>query len=567
MPTLDLTASPLSRRGNWMSLSIPQEVQYQPLGPGLYIRSNHFRSFIPRELFKVEVLEDGEVVEAQLDCDHERARLSLSEGRWAEIRFTRHSGLRILGRNLTLKLSAVTGENSVAYAPSESCTVFNLRQSTRRYACERMSGHSELRQQTQASHTTFQSSDMALWLSPDKAGGFELAMDEFWSTWDPPARESAAELGASIRSEFEAFLSALPPVEAEWQEAAELATYVMWSCTQSPCGQFVREPMFMSINHMDQVWSWDHCFNAMALAEGDPDFAWDQWQLPFDLQDEFGAIPDGFNDVFKHYNFCKPPVHGWTVLELLESTPERSPEHLRQIYRQLSQHTNWFLTQRCLPGMTLPYYLHGNDSGWDNSTMFDQGCPLMAPDLAALLVVQCEALVKLAEMLGEDSAVWSSKGDALLAALLEQLWDGQCFLPQRLQNGIDCVPVPNNSMIPFIPVFLGKRLPEAVRGKLAEGLERFVTEHGIATEAPDSPQYSEDGYWRGPIWAPSTYIVYTGLRDAGFAELAERIRQGFLRTCAKGGFAENFNALTGEPLRDKAYTWTASVFLLLARGR
>ena len=29
------------------------------------------------------------------------------------------------------------------------------------------------------------------------------------------------------------------------------------------------------------------------------------------------------------------------------------------------------------------------------------------------------------------------------------------------------------------------------------------------------------------------------------------------------GFAENFNALTGEGLRDLAYTWTASVAMIL----
>jgi hypothetical protein len=28
--------------------------------------------------------------------------------------------------------------------------------------------------------------------------------------------------------------------------------------------------------------------------------------------------------------------------------------------------------------------------------------------------------------------------------------------------------------------------------------------------------------------------------------------------------AENFNALTGAPLRDRAHTWSASVFVILA---
>ena len=29
------------------------------------------------------------------------------------------------------------------------------------------------------------------------------------------------------------------------------------------------------------------------------------------------------------------------------------------------------------------------------------------------------------------------------------------------------------------------------------------------------------------------------------------------------GFAENFDAVTGEGLRDRAYTWTASAFLVM----
>ena len=30
------------------------------------------------------------------------------------------------------------------------------------------------------------------------------------------------------------------------------------------------------------------------------------------------------------------------------------------------------------------------------------------------------------------------------------------------------------------------------------------------------------------------------------------------------GFAENFDAVSGEGLRDRAYTWTASAFLAMA---
>ncbi|MDX2711266.1 hypothetical protein PV385_05350, partial [Streptomyces stelliscabiei] len=38
----------------------------------------------------------------------------------------------------------------------------------------------------------------------------------------------------------------------------------------------------------------------------------------------------------------------------------------------------------------------------------------------------------------------------------------------------------------------------------------------------------------------------------------------FRTLCETHGFAENFDALTGTGLRDRAYTWTASSYLLLA---
>jgi glycogen debranching enzyme len=59
-------------------------------------------------------------------------------------------------------------------------------------------------------------------------------------------------------------------------------------------------------------------------------------------------------------------------------------------------------------------------------------------------------------------------------------------------------------------------------------------------------------------------IAFAGLTEIGETKLARTIAQRFCRLCAKSGFAENFDALTGAPLRDTAYTWTSSVFLILA---
>ena len=115
-----------------------------------------------------------------------------------------------------------------------------------------------------------------------------------------------------------------------------------------------------------------------------------------------------------------------------------------------------------------------------------------------------------------------------------------------------------------MPIVLGERLPREVAERLAERIASHLTPYGLATEHPDSPHYEPDGYWRGPIWAPATVLVEDGLRRAGHTGLADDISHRFRSLCETSGFAENFDALTGAGLRDRAYTWTASGYLLLA---
>ena len=75
-----------------------------------------------------------------------------------------------------------------------------------------------------------------------------------------------------------------------------------------------------------------------------------------------------------------------------------------------------------------------------------------------------------------------------------------------------------------------------------------------------------DGYWRGPIWAPPMMFIIEGLRRGGETAFAAELAERFCKVCEKSGFAENFDANTGAGLRDRAYTWTSSVFLILANG-
>ena len=75
------------------------------------------------------------------------------------------------------------------------------------------------------------------------------------------------------------------------------------------------------------------------------------------------------------YNFVKPPIHGWALSRLRRATDRRSRTRsaARRIYDHLVAWSTFWLDARRVPGHALPHYQHGNDSGWDNSTVFDQG--------------------------------------------------------------------------------------------------------------------------------------------------------------------------------------------------
>ncbi|MER5227045.1 amylo-alpha-1,6-glucosidase [Streptomyces flaveus] len=398
-------------------------------------------------------------------------------------------------------------------------------------------------------------------------GAWEIAVEELDSARRPfTSSATFDQVVAAAQRSFTEFADVVAPWRSSSTPAAELAAYVVWSATVRPAGLVTRPAVLMSKHWMDKVWSWDHCFNALALAPGSPALAWDQFSLPFDHQDDSGALPDSVTHSEVLYNFVKPPIHGWTLGRLRRRLPEPLDRtELAETYDRLSRWTGFWLTARRAPGAALPHYQHGNDSGWDNATTFDPQRVIATADLAAFLILQLRELAALATELGrsDDARQWTCTAEATQAAMLDQLWTGDRFVARAVHSGDTWS---TSSLLDLMPIALGEHLPEEVSSVLAERIEAHLTAFGLATELPTSPHYLPDGYWRGPIWAPATVLVEDGLRRAGHVRLADEISARFRALCETNGFAENFDALTGTGLRDRAYTWTASSYLLLAEA-
>ncbi len=114
----------------------------------------------------------------------------------------------------------------------------------------------------------------------------EIAIEEFQSSRTPYRSERSFDQVAQVaQSEFTAFVDAVAPWRDDSTPAAELAAYVLRSAAVAPAGFLSRSAILMSKHWMNKVWSWDHRFNALALAPGAPRLAWDQYLTVFDHQD------------------------------------------------------------------------------------------------------------------------------------------------------------------------------------------------------------------------------------------------------------------------------------------
>ncbi|MER6115029.1 trehalase family glycosidase [Streptomyces sp. NPDC001743] len=477
--------------------------------------------------------------------------------------------VRLRGAGLPLRVSAAVRTLtpfSGAYFfhdASAGAYVFTSYETGRRYRVTVLSGTVTDAFGSQA----LGSADRGLTVAADADGLWEIAIEELDTARPAYVRTAAFDkIAEAAQSSFADFADAVAPWRSSATPAAELAVYVVWSATVLPAGMLTRPGVLMSKHWMDKVWSWDHCFNALALAPGRPGLAWDQYHVPFDHQDGTGALPDSVTHSEILRNFVKPPIHGWAFGHLRRRlTTPVSRADLAETYDRLTRWTDFWLTARRAPGAALPHYQHGNDSGWDNATTFDPERVVVTADLAAFLILQFHELARLAALLDIPGDVdrWTRAAGAAQTAMFDELWSGERFVTRGVDSGDTWH---SSSLLDLMPIVLGEHLPQDVAAVLAARIETHLTPHGLATELPASPHYLPDGYWRGPIWAPATVLIEDGLRRAGQRRLADEISACFRTLCENHGFAENFDALAGTGLRDRAYTWTASSYLLLAEA-
>ena len=373
--TFPLDEIPFSTRGSWLSVSRVI---------GLHRRAEHVH-LVSHTTGMHPVLEftpmgAGAPAPVELVASPAMLRWVSDSGEIALV-FETPGRLRMRGRGLGMRLrdaadalTPFTGDY-LFVAPADGAAILTSYETGRRYRITPLRGGFEV-----IGAELLGAGDRSVATGADGTP-WEIAIEELASEGPPVRMGEEFDDVVSTRARELADYAVGVTGRVEPDRTAALAAYVLWSATVEPAGFVGREAVLMSKHWMDKVWSWDHCFNALALARSHPESAG-------------GRVPAALRSPSGHRSAARldHPLRG--ALQLREAAHPRVdlsmlrtmiPAPLEasvvpQVYAGLAAWTRYWLDGRRAPGSDLPHYQHGNDSGWDNSTVFDADRLVESPD-------------------------------------------------------------------------------------------------------------------------------------------------------------------------------------------
>ena len=321
------------------------------------------------------------------------------------------------------------------------------------------------------------------------------------------------------------------------------------------------------------LWNWDTAFHAMGVSRYDTDLAQSCIEGFLQFQLDSGMFPDvisadGSNIVD---TLSKPPVMPWATMITYRRSGDK--EFLRRCYDRFVKNEAFLMRERYHEGLFYycsqvdiekDFYLHARwESGWDNSPRWDE--PIVnywAIDLNCFMVMKYRALAEMAAELGESEETvneWKKKGEKLSRLIEEKMFNeekGYYADTNKFTGKQSTVLSPAS----FMPLFIKTASKEHAEKMsiLAADENKFYP--GMPTVSYDDPTYSRD-YWRGPTWLNVAYFAVKGLRNYGYEDLADEIREFLLDMIydnSDKGIFENYDTKAREGLFWHRFSWSCA---------
>jgi len=212
--------------------------------------------------------------------------------------------------------------------------------------------------------------------------------------------------------------------------------------------------------------------------------------------------------------------------------------------------------------------LLGKKYQYDGPEIAQESPVLIQDDLMnALLIRSNEGLIRVGKELGLDTAEIEEWQQQSLKTFREKCWNEKLgmFVSYDLRGEKQIVEKEIGGMIP-----LYANIPSETQASRMLSYLEDLHEKGyylMPSFDVESPLYDSKRYWRGPVWPHMNWMIHHGLKQYGFENMAERVKQDTLELVGKFGFFEYY-----EPQKSLAaqltkgyggdlFSWTASSVL------
>ncbi len=293
------------------------------------------------------------------------------------------------------------------------------------------------------------------------------------------------------------------------------------------------------------VFLWDSAFIAQVWKHWDLRTAEEVTRAVIDLRDG-DRLQHVVADITQSA-FTQPPLLAWSMdlLHQWSGESNEEDEFITHAFPVLDAYNRWLDANR-RHASGLYFWAHPYESGIDNSPRFSTADErrfndtrgLAAPDLCAYVVLQNEALARMARSLGlaHQSASFEQKAESIRCKVNEYLWNAEEGLYQDRDFNTGEF-VQTKTIASLLPLWAG--IPNGAQAeRLLEHVldpEGFNSTIPFPTVALNDAQFSKD-MWRGPVWVNTSFGVILGLQRYGFAqqaaEAAFRLVDGVYRTFA-----------------------------------
>lgn len=337
-----------------------------------------------------------------------------------------------------------------------------------------------------------------------------------------------------------AYYKALPKCkDKKYEQLYYKALSVNKVNTYSPCGTILSNwttPDRVPHRHM---WMWDSAFHAMAFSTYNLPFAEEIFLAMLKQTKENGFMPHMANAT-DCSDVTQPCVMSYAALWIYKRNG--NIEFLKQCLPYLDKYLTFDMNNRdknnngLLEWLTEPDYeiCKCGESGLDNSPRFDFDEEMDCIDFSSYFALDTKCLSEIYQILGDEvnAKKWLDISNHTSNQINKLMWDEEdgVYYDRLFTSKLTKV-LTQSSFLPMFANICSKEQAERmVKVLFDENL--LNTPASFASISKQDPRFSTD-MWRGGVWVNLNYFIIEALKNYGYNDLADEVRNKTLDMISK----------------------------------